>query len=162
MRRLFPHLLLTTMLAAAWLLLNNTLAWGHILLGLLLGWLIPLFSRSFWSKTIRIYRPWVLLTFLGCVALDILLANLVVARLVLRGPQRLHPAFVRIPLTLKHELAVGLLANTISLTPGTLSAHLSHDRKFLLVHALDAPDPEQVTAAIKQRYEKRLMEIFEC
>lgn len=162
MKRLFPHALLTLFLALVWLLLNNTLAWGQALLGLLLGWLIPFFSRAFWPQTVRIHRPRVLLVFIGYVILDIVLANLTVARLILGSPQKLHPAFVRIPLALKHELAISILANTICLTPGTLSARLSPDRKFLLVHALNARDPDEVVHSIKQRYETRLMEIFEC
>ncbi len=162
MKRLFPHFLLTLVLALVWLLLNNTLALGHVLLGLLLGWLIPFFSQPFWPQTVHIHRPLALLGFIGCVMVDILLANLTVARLLLGSPARLRPAFVRVPLALRHELALSLLANTICLTPGTLSARLSPDRRFLLVHALDTDDAAHVAASIKQRYEKRLKEIFEC
>ncbi len=162
MKRLLPHPLLVLLLAGVWLLLNNTLSFGHLLLGLLLGWLIPLFTMSFWSERVRIFRPGVLIVFLGRVAFDILVANMVVARLVLGPPRRLRPAFIRVPLELKHELAISVLANTICLTPGTLSARLSPDRKFLLVHALDAPDPAGVIGSIKARYEKPLKEIFEC
>lgn len=162
MRRLLPHPLLAPILAVVWLLLNNTLAFGHVVLGLLLGWLIPMFALSFWSERVRIYRPLVLAGFLGRVVIDILLANMTVARLVLGPPRKLRPKFLQVPLDLTHELAVSMLANTICLTPGTLSARLSPDRKFLLVHALDAADPAEIVASIKSRYEKPLKEIFEC
>jgi multicomponent K+:H+ antiporter subunit E len=159
--RLLPHPLLTPALATVWLLLNNSAAPGHILLGLLLGWLIPLFTLRFWPEPVRLRRPWRLLRFLAVVLYDIVMANLVVARLILGNPARLRPAFIEVPLEVRSELAISLLANTICLTPGTVSARLSEDRRTLLVHALDAPDPDAVRDQIKARYEAPLKEVFE-
>jgi multicomponent K+:H+ antiporter subunit E len=159
--KLLPHPLLSTVLAAVWLLLNNSLASGHLILGILLGWLIPLFTLRFWPETVRIRKPWVLLRFVGVVLADIVLANLTVARRILGSPGRLRPAFIELPLALENELAISLLANTICLTPGTVSARLAPDRRTLLVHALDAPDPDAVRASIKARYETPLKEVFE-
>jgi multicomponent K+:H+ antiporter subunit E len=69
---------------------------------------------------------------------------------------------VQVPLDLTNELAVSLLANTICLTPGTVSAQLSPDQQTLLVHALDCTDPELLIHTIKTRFEAPLKEIFEC
>lgn len=162
MKRLLPHPLLTPTLALVWLLLNNSLAPGHILLGLLLGWAIPLFAVAFWPEQVRIHNWSALLRFVGVVLLDILIANLRVARLILGRPQNLHPAFVVVPLDASHDLAISILANTICLTPGTVSARLSADRHSLLVHALDTADPDKLAATIKARYEAPLKEILEC
>lgn len=159
--RLLPHPLLTPTLAGIWLLLNNSLHPGHILLGALLGWLIPLFTLRFWPEAVRIRRPRVLLRFCLLVLYDILLANLVVARRILGRPERLRPTLVEVPLALHSELAISLLANTICLTPGTVSARLSADRRTLLVHALDAADPAALRDQIKARYEAPLKEVFE-
>jgi multicomponent K+:H+ antiporter subunit E len=161
-RRLLPHPLLTPALACVWLLLANSVAFGHIVLGLLLGWAIPLFTLRFWPEKVRIARPLTLLRFIAVVLYDIVVANLSVAQLILGRPEKLRPAFIEIPLALRTELAVSLLANTISLTPGTVSSHLSPDRRVLLVHALDVADPEALVATIKQRYEAPLREVFEC
>ncbi len=159
--RLLPHPLLTPILAAIWLLLNNSIAPGQILLGLLLGWLIPLFTLRFWPERIRMRHPWRLIRFIGVVLFDIVTANLIVARRILGRPQSLRPAFIEVPLILENDLAISFLANTICLTPGTVSAQLSPDRHTLLVHALHAPDPDDVRAQIKARYEAPLKEIFE-
>lgn len=159
--RLLPHPLLTPMLMAIWLLLNNSTAPGHLLLGALLGWLIPLFTLRFWPETLHIRRPGVLLRFIAVFLHDVFVANLAVARRILGNPAHLQPAFIEVPLDLKSELAISLLANTICLTPGTVSARLSPDQHTLLVHALDAPDPDAVRTQIKSRYEAPLMEIFE-
>jgi len=159
--RLLPHPLLTPALAGVWLLLNNSLQPGHIILGLLLGWLIPLFTLRFWPEVVTIHRPLVLLRFTLVVLYDIVLANMVVALRILGRPERLHPTLVEVPLDLRGDLAISLLANTICLTPGTVSARLSGDRRTLLVHALDAPDADEVRAQIKARYEAPLKEVFE-
>lgn len=162
MNRWLPHPLLTPALALVWLLLNNSFAFGQILLGLLLGWAIPAFTLAFWPERVRVRRPWLLLRFCAVVLYDIVVANLRVAWLVLAGPRQLRPLFVEVPLRLTNDLAISLLANTICLTPGTVSARLSADRATLLVHALDAADAATVVAGIKARYEAPLAEIFEC
>lgn len=162
MTRLLPHPLLTPLLTLVWLLLANSLDPGHILLGLVLGWLIPLFTLRFWPDPVRIHRPAVLLRFLLTVLLDMLLANVTVARLILSRPAKLEPAFVSMPLMLQSDLAISLLANTISLTPGTVSARLSADRKHLLVHALHVTDQDALIQTIRQRYEQPLREVFEA
>lgn len=159
--RFLPHPVLSLVLAAIWLLLANSLAFAHILLGLLLGWAIPLFTQDFWPDPVRIGKPLTLLRYTAIVGWDIVVANLVVARLILLRPTKLHPAFVAMPLDLNSDIAISLLANSICLTPGTVSALLSQDRKTLLIHALDVDDSEALIAKIKQRYEAPLKEVFE-
>jgi multicomponent K+:H+ antiporter subunit E len=161
MRRLLPHPLLTVSLTILWLLLVNQLSAGHVVLGALLGWLIPFATSSFWPERIRIRHPLTLLRFLGVFVIDIVRGSFLVAYLILLGPRRLRPVFVEVPLTLETDLAISLLANTISLTPGTVSARLSADKRMLIVHTLDTGDAVALVAAIKQRYETPLKKIFE-
>ncbi len=77
-----------------------------------------------------------------------------------RPNSNLRPAWVVVPLDLKQPEAISILAGTITLTPGTVSADLSDGGHSLLVHALDAPDPDEVRDQIKDRYERRLKGIF--
>ena len=158
--RLLPHPLGSAVLAVFWLWLNNTVEPGHIVLGALLGWALPLLTRRFWPEKERVRRVWRLLPFAGVVLADIVTANLRVARAVLIPVDRLHPGFARVPLDLRTDLGIAVLANTISLTPGTLSADLTEDRRELVVHYLDERDPETLVADIKHRYERRLLEVF--
>lgn len=160
-RRLLPHPLLTPILALLWVLLVNSLSPGHILLGLLLGWSIPVFTLRFWPEQVRIHRPLTLLRLLGVVLYDVLVANFNVAYLVIRGPRHLAPGFVVVPLQLSSDLGISLLANAISLTPGTVSSWLSPDRRTLVVHGLEVRDPQALVATIKARYEAPLLEVFE-
>ncbi len=161
MRRLLPHPLLFLVVTLVWLLLVNSMAPGQVILGLVLGWAIPLATGPFWPGHTRIHRPLTLLRFLVVVAYDIVTANLVVARLILTPGRPVRPAFVVMPLTLRTDLAISLLANTICLTPGTVSARLSPDQRELLIHALDLDDPQAMVETIRRRYEAPLREVFE-
>jgi multicomponent K+:H+ antiporter subunit E len=161
MRRLLPHPLLSVVLAILWLLLANSFTAGHIVLGTLLGWLIPFATSPFWPEQIRVRHGATLVRYLAIVVVDIVHGSFLVAGLILKGPKRLRPAFVDVPLALRTDLAISLLANTISLTPGTVSALLSIDRCTLVVHALDVDDADELIARIKARYEAPLQKIFE-
>jgi multicomponent K+:H+ antiporter subunit E len=161
-RRWLPHPLLSLTLLLVWLLLVNDMSLGHWLLGALLGWLIPLLTQVFWINPPRVHKPLKLCLFFLRVLGDIVIANLQVAKLILGPSARLRPAFVEIPMLLEDELALTMLASIISLTPGTVSADLSDDRKTLLVHGLDVDDEATLVAQIKLRYEAPLLEVFAC
>lgn len=158
---LLPTPWLSLLLLTLWLVLNNRFSLGHLLLGGLLAFVIPLLTKPFWPETPCVKRPLVLLRFIGVVLWDILVANFIVARRILGPVDTLTPGFMRIPLDLQSPLAISLLANTISLTPGTVSCDLSSDRRFLLVHALHVSDIELEIRQIKTRYEQPLKEVFD-
>lgn len=160
--RWLPYPLLTLVLWAVWLLLVNELSTGQVLLGALLAWVLPLGTRFFWPAVPRVSSPGRLLAFMVVVIQDIVIANITVARLILGPGARMRPAFVELPLDLETEFAITVLANTISLTPGTVSADVSEDRRTLLVHVLNLDDEQRLIDTIKQRYEGPLKEVFEC
>ncbi|MEA3275664.1 MAG: Na+/H+ antiporter subunit E [Pseudomonadota bacterium] len=160
--RWMPHPLLSLVLLVLWLLLNNSASPGHLVLGALLGVLIPLFTRRFWPEPARVRRPVLALRFAALVLWDIVVANFAVARIVLGPREAIRPAFVRVPLDVKGEVAVTVLASVVSLTPGTVSADLDAERRYLLVHALSEDDPSRLTRHIKTRYEAPIKEIFAC
>lgn len=162
MRTWFPLPCTSTLLLLVWLLLNNTLAPGHLLLGSVLAVLIPLLTRRLHNPQRSIRRPFKALLYLFRVLNDILVANLQVARLVLRPKLRLRPAFVRVPLDITGDFPITVLTSTISLTPGTVSADVSTDRRYLLLHVLDLDDEALLVETIKDRYEAPLREIFGC
>ena len=161
MRRVLPEPLTSAALLAVWLLAFNSVAPGVVALGVLLAVAIPLGTHRFWPEypgTVR-YRP--LGRLLVIVLYDIIIANLRVARLILGPRSRLRPTFFTVTVTLESPFAVTLLASIISLTPGTISADLSRDRRTLLVHGLDVEDAAVAVARITGRYEARLKEVFE-
>lgn len=163
LHKVFPHPLLTILLTVVWCLLVNRPSQGVVAFGLILGIIIPIMTSAYWPERPPITRPWRLFSYFGLVVWDIMVANVQVAMIVLFKPNdKMQPNWINIPLDLRTPEAISVLASTITLTPGTLSADLSEDGQSLLVHALDAPDPDAVRDDIKKRYEARLMEIFPC
>jgi len=159
---MFPHPLLSLVLLVLWLLLNNSAAPGHLVLGVLLAILIPLYTRRFWPEPALVHRPLLALRFIGRVLWDIVVANFKVARLVIGPREAISPRFVQVPLDAGGEVAVTVLASVVSLTPGTVSADFDAERRHLLVHALSEEDPAELIRQIKSRYEAPIKEIFAC
>lgn len=162
MRRILPQPVLTLALALLWLLLAGEASAGAAVLGLVIGVAVPLVTSRYWPDRHMPSRPLLLLPYAALVLWDIVVSNVEVARLVLFGrADGLPSRFVAVPLDLRRADAIAVLAATITMTPGTVSADLSADGRSLLVHCLSADDPDAVVAAIKHRYERRLKEIFE-
>jgi multicomponent K+:H+ antiporter subunit E len=160
-RRWLAHPWLSAVILATWLLLQDSLAPVHWLWGALLGGLLPWLAHDFIELPVApLRRARRMLRLLALVLWDILRANLTVARLVLDPRRTPQPAWVRVPHTLDDPRAVVLLASIVTLTPGTVSCVIDEERREILVHALDAPDPQAVVTDIVQRYEHALKEIF--
>lgn len=156
----FPRPYLSLALFLVWQLLVGEVSGASVVMGLILGWLLPLLTRGLWPDNPRFRRPWRMPAYLVRVAWDIIVASFAVAALVLNFSRRPQPAFIAYPLTLKHPMAISILASTISLTPGTVSADINDDHSLLLIHALDVDDHEALIEAIRERYEKPLQEMF--
>jgi multisubunit Na+/H+ antiporter MnhE subunit len=84
-----------------------------------------------------------------------------VAILVLRSNMALKPGIFAYPLALRSDFEITLLANLITLTPGTLSVDVTEDRRALLVHAIDCPDPDAARREIAEGFERLIREAFE-
>lgn len=163
MNRLLPHPWLTLFLVLVWLAANDSMALGTLLMAMILGVSIPLYTTRFWPDAPNRVRVGPLFRLVPIFLWDILLANLRVARLVLGPAARLHPRFIVVPLDVVHPWGITAFTNMITLTPGTVSANISGDRTSLLVHLLDADDDDAATInELKERYERPLIEAFPC
>jgi multicomponent K+:H+ antiporter subunit E len=161
-KRLFPHPLLSLLLFVTWMLLVNQIKLGSMAMALILALAIPLMTAPYWPdrplvRNIPAFAAYVLL-----VIWDIIIANIQVAKIVLfyRNDQ-IKSAWIPIPIELKTPEAITMLAGTITMTPGTVTADMSSCGKVLLIHSLHAPDPDAIRDEIKARYEARLKRIFE-
>jgi multicomponent K+:H+ antiporter subunit E len=144
-----------------WVLLANGPSAGSVVVGLVLGIVLPLLTRPFWPDRPVVRAPATVVEYALVVLWDICVANVQVAYLILfKRPEELRSRFLVVPLDTLVPEAIVTLAGTITMTPGTVSCDVSADGRALLVHALDAPDPEEAVATIKRRYERRLLEIF--
>lgn len=157
---MLPYPVLTFCLLIMWLLLNG-FSFGQFVLGSF----VAVFAS--WGLTyLRPERPklrkWYLLPKLFAIVFyDIVVANIDVALVVLRGGRRLHkPGFVIVPLELRDHTAIALLAVVLTSTPGSAWLEYDSGQNSVLIHVLDLKDEQQWITTIKTRYERLLMEIF--
>jgi multicomponent K+:H+ antiporter subunit E len=159
------HPVLSVLVAAAWLLLQQSLALPQLITAAVLGWGLPRLLHGFLGAgmPLRAFASvfGAVLRFAGLVLWDIVVSNLTVARIVLNPLSKPNPAWVPVPLALTNPTAITLLATIITTTPGTVSCVVDDEQHQILVHALDCDDPAAMAAQIKQRYEAPLQEIFE-
>lgn len=159
--RVFPRPVFSFVLWLTWLLAVGSVSPGSLLLGAVLALGLPWLFRAFWPEAPALQSLGAMIRYVWIVGFDIVVANLIVAKLIVGPSKRLRPDWLEIPLEIEHPYAISILASTISLTPGTVSSNLSGDRKTLLVHSLDCPDPDAEIKRIKRRYEEPLKEMFE-
>lgn len=161
LHRLLPAPLTSAVLAGTWLLLNQSASVGNLLIAAALALVLPWIVVTPGAQAPRPRLGTVALRLAGVVLWDIVVSNIAVARLVLGPASRIRPGYVWVPLDLRDPRGIVALAGIITLTPGTLSAQLTDDRRHLLVHALDLPDAAGLVQQIKQRYEEPLRRMFE-
>ena len=148
----------TLLLAFGWAAATGNFTLPNLLFGALVGgfclFLIrgQIGGRRFWGRAMRIAG--LALLFVQ----ELILSALRVAAIVLRPRLRLKPALIAFPLTAKSDVEITLLANLITLTPGTLSVDVSADRTHLLIHAIDVTDREALIRGIREGLEAKVME----
>ena len=159
-RRLLPSIPQSLTVFAFWLLMAEDIGPASISMALLLAWLMPLLAARLEREFARLGRLRGIWVLMGRLLWDILVANLTVARQVLGNTGKLQPRFVWLPLDLTNIHGISALTSVITLTPGTVSAELSEDRRHLLIHCLHVEDPQALIDEIKTRYEAPLREVF--
>lgn len=169
MRRWLPFPLLWVSLVGLWLLLNETLWIGHVLLGGVLAFGACVVFRRLEAPraetkgaAVALRHTLVAAALARDVLVDIVRSNIAVARIVLnRGTRHATAGFLDVPLELRDPAGLAVLACIITATPGTVWARHDAERGILTLHILDLIDEAAWTRTIKGRYEKRLLEIFE-
>ncbi|HSC13741.1 MAG TPA: Na+/H+ antiporter subunit E [Gammaproteobacteria bacterium] len=151
---------LTGMLLVMWLLLNDSLSLGHVLLGLSLAVVLAWSSGVLRPLQPRIRRAQLALVLFGLVLLDIVQSNLAVARIVL-GLRKPRPGFLKIPLDLTDPHGLAVLAGIVTATPGTVWVDHDAVSSTLTLHVLDLKSEQEWIDWIKNRYERLLLGVFE-
>lgn len=152
--------LVNVLLCIAWGAVTGSFSVANLIFGFVLGsgalFLIreqvgagKYFTRAYQVTSLAILFLW-----------ELLKSALRVAAIVMRPKIELTPGIIAYPLTVDTDFEITILANLITLTPGTLSVDVSEDRKTLYVHCLDVPDPQATIDDIKFGFERKIMEAF--
>ncbi|WEN42959.1 Na(+)/H(+) antiporter subunit E1 [Thauera sp. GDN1] len=163
MKRWLPSPLLSASLLLMWLLLNQSIAAGHWLLGGALAILAPLLARPLQPHGhARIRRPLALCRLLWFSAIEIVRSCFNVSQIILlRRSAEVNSQFIRVPLDLRSPHGLALLSCLINSTPGTVWVEIIPDSHELLLHVFDLHDEAWWVETIKTRYEQPIIEVFE-
>jgi multicomponent K+:H+ antiporter subunit E len=159
MKRWLPSPLLSVALWAMWLVLNDTFAPAHLLLGAAIGWAVPWLVAPLRPAGPAVRRPLVLTRLVLRVGRDVVVSGLGVARGVMTM-RRPRGEFVRVPLELRDPHALAALAIITSVVPGTVWCELAPDCSAVLLHVFEPGDEAEYIAFFKTSYERPLLEIF--
>lgn len=160
--RLIPKPVNSCLLFAIWLLANNSVSPGHLVLATVLALVIPPLVQGLKESQPSIKKPLLAVRYLFVVLSDILIASFQVAYLTLGPIKKMRPGFVAVPIDIKDTLPLTLLASTVTLTPGSLGCDFSADYRWLYIHVINLKDPQEIIDTVKNRYEAPIKEIFGC
>lgn len=153
--RFLSNLLLTFI----WVALTGSFEFANVLFGFLLSYFLlwVILSGTGNSRYFKLVPKFV--AFFFFFLYELFKANLQVAYEVITPGLNMKPGIIALPLDVKTDFQITMLANLITLTPGTLSLDVSEDRKILYVHSMYITDRENFIAGIKKGFEKRIMDI---
>ena len=150
-------------LALIWAAMTGSYSGLNLLFGALIGGVVVLLLRNVLvgHNSIRRWRR--IASLMALFLRELVVSAIRVAAIVLHPRVRdvVRPAIVAVPLTVKSDWEITLLANLITLTPGTLSVDVSQDRSILYVHVLTLEDRDAVVNGIVNGFERKIREVFE-
>lgn len=155
------QLLVHVSLILTWLLLTGSLSLANILLAVVLGYLMLALAVVRGEERSYVHRLPAAVSLLGYFLVELAKANAQVAWEIIDPRHTMKPGVVAVPLDLQNPFAITLLANLITLTPGTLTMEVSEDRSTLYVHGMYVSDPDSFRKEIKRGFERRVKEVFE-
>jgi multicomponent Na+:H+ antiporter subunit E len=148
------------LLALTWAALTGTFTWSNVLVGFILGYAALFVAQRslgafhYFRQVERVVR------FAGFYIGELILANFRVAYDVMTPVRRMRTGVIAIPLAARTDAEITLLANLITLTPGSVAIDVSTDRRFLYLHAMYIDDVEEFRASVKNTIERRVLEVL--
>ncbi|KYG33405.1 Na+/H+ antiporter subunit E [Alkalihalobacillus trypoxylicola] len=154
------QILVNLLIALAWTLYPHDYSTSYdFIIGYLIGIVILFVLRRFVTFDFYMRTVWAITKLLFLFIYELIKANFDVIRIVLKPKLNNKPGIVAVPIKLKKDWEITLLAALISLTPGTLSMDFSQDGKFIYVHSLDVPNKEKMIQDIHNTFERAILEV---
>ncbi|MBT2659432.1 MULTISPECIES: Na+/H+ antiporter subunit E [Bacillaceae] len=153
------QILLNFILAFVWMFLKTSYSPASFFVGYFFGLLIIYIFRRFFTSRFYLLRVVAVLNLIYIFTLELILSNISVLKAVLRPKLNIKPGIFAFPTELKEDWEITMLANLITLTPGTLVVDVSPDNRILYVHAMDISDADEAIQSIKNTFEKAIMEV---
>ncbi len=154
--------LINILLAFAWSAVTGSFSEVNLVFGFVLGTGVLYLIREQVGTTGYFLRATRVLILVWTFLYELVLSAARVAKIVWTPDiSGLQPGIIAYPLTVDRDFEITLLANLITLTPGTLSVDVSEDRKVIYVHCIDVPDPQETISDIHDAFERKILEAFQ-
>lgn len=150
---------LNVVLAFIWMFLRNEYSGAAFIVGYFLGLGILLGFRRFFRGRFYLLRVLAVVTLIFIFLRELILSNIAILKVVLKPKLDIKPGIFALETELEKDWEITILANLITLTPGTLVVDVSPDNKILYIHAMDIADKEEAIQDIKGTFEKAIMEV---
>jgi multicomponent Na+:H+ antiporter subunit E len=150
----------TVGLALLWVSATGSFTAGNLAVGACLGYLVLAVTQRAPNVRTTLRRTRLAAGLLGFFLWELVLSNLRVAYDVISPRYRISPGVVGVKLDARTDLEITLLANLITLTPGTMSLDVSADRKVLFVHSMYLEDRDAFERSIKKGFERRVLQVL--
>lgn len=153
------QILLNSFIAFIWMFLQNSYSASSFFIGYVLGLFVIYGLRRFFPRRFYLYNVWAVINLVLIFFKELILSNISVLKVVLSPKLDMRPGIFALETSLKKDWEITLLANLITLTPGTLVVDVSDDNRTLYIHAMDIDDVEQARNDIKNSFEKAIKEV---
>lgn len=152
--------LLNIMLSLAWAALLGQFSVTNLLAGFALGYIMLWVMQDVMHYSSYFVKVGQVISFIRLFLWELLLSNLRVAYSVVTPLDKMRPGIIAVPLDVDTDVGITMLANMITLTPGTLSLDVSEDRRTLYVHSMHVHDIEAFRRSIKDGFERKVLEVL--
>ncbi|CAM3777169.1 Na+/H+ antiporter subunit E [Mesobacillus zeae] len=153
------QILLNVFLAFIWMFLKTSYTPATFFIGYFFGLLIIFTFRRFFSTNFYLNKVLAVIKLFLIFNKELFLSNIAVLKVILRPKLNIKPGIFALPTELTEDWEITILANLITLTPGTLVVDVSPDNKILYVHAMNIDDTQEAIDSIKNSFEKAIMEV---
>ncbi|AKG04253.1 Na+/H+ antiporter subunit E [Salimicrobium jeotgali] len=153
------QIVLNIIIAVMWMFLSETYNFSTFAVGYILGIFLLFIMRRFVKRPFYLNRVWKVSLLILLFIRELIMSSIDIVEFVYKKELDNRPGIFALPLEVKSDWEVTLLANLISLTPGTLSLAVSDNHDVLYIHAMDIPDIETSISDIKDTFEKAIMEV---
>ena len=153
-------LMLNILLALVWAAVSGHMTPGKFLEGFVLGYVVLWMIRPIFGSSRYLTKVPKVLTLTVVYLVNLVRANIRIAHDVLTPSHHMRPAVIAVPLRAESGLEITMLANLITMTPGSLSLDVSADGKTLYVHLVYCDDPDETRHEISEKLEARLLEVL--
>lgn len=152
--------ILNFVLALVWMALNSAFTPVDFVVGFIIGFLIIILTQRALGARGYGTAVWRVIKLIAFTFWSIIKSNIAVAKVVLSPRMKVRPGILAVPLDSCSDIGTTVLANLITLTPGTLTLEVSSDKCILYIHFMNVDDPDALRREIKNDFERWVMEVF--